>query len=77
MRRFHSRVCGRIPRPKSHAEQRPEAVALVKALRRRKPKGGRMSLRAISNELAARGYVNERGQPFNHNSVASMLGRLS
>jgi hypothetical protein len=52
-------------------------VALVKALRRRKPKGGRMSLRAISNELAARGYVNERGQPFNHNSVASMLGRLS
>ena len=28
-------------------------LALVKALRRRKPKGGQMSLRAISAELAA------------------------
>jgi hypothetical protein len=38
---------------KSHAEERPEVVALAKALRRRRPKGGQMSLRAISAELAA------------------------
>ena len=36
-----------------------------------------MSLRAISAELAARGHVNERGKPFNPNSIAAMLGRLS
>jgi DNA invertase Pin-like site-specific DNA recombinase len=58
---------------KSHAEERPEVVALAKALRRRRPKGGRMSLQAISAELAARGHVNERGKPFHHKSIAAML----
>ena len=58
---------------KSHAEERPEVVALAKALRRRKPKGGRLSLRAISAELAAQGHFNEHGKPFNPNSIASML----
>ena len=63
---------------KSHAEQRPEVVALVKALRRRKPKGGQMGLRAISAELAAQGHLNERGKPFNPNSiVAIILGGVS
>jgi DNA invertase Pin-like site-specific DNA recombinase len=62
---------------KSHAEERPEVVALVKALRRRKPKGGQMSLRAISAELAAQGHLNERGKPFNPNSIAAMLGGVS
>jgi hypothetical protein len=33
---------------KSHAEARPEVVKLVKALARRKPKGGKLSLRAVS-----------------------------
>jgi hypothetical protein len=28
------------------------------------PKGGRMSLRAISAELAAQGFLNENGRPF-------------
>jgi hypothetical protein len=32
-----------------------------------------LSLRAISTELAARGVLNERGQPFNPKSVAAML----
>jgi hypothetical protein len=32
-----------------------------------------MSLRAIAAELAARGFLNERGKPFNPNSIASML----
>jgi DNA invertase Pin-like site-specific DNA recombinase len=58
---------------KSHAEERPKTVALAKALRRRKPKGGRLSLRAISAELAAQGHLNEHGKPFNPNSIASML----
>jgi DNA invertase Pin-like site-specific DNA recombinase len=58
---------------KSHAEERPEVVAIAKALRRKKPKGGQMSLRAISAELAAQGHLNEHGKPFNPNSIAAML----
>ena len=60
---------------KSHAEARPEIVALAKALRRRKPKGGQMSLRAISAALAAQGHLNEHGRPFNQGSIAAMLER--
>jgi DNA invertase Pin-like site-specific DNA recombinase len=58
---------------KSHAEARPDVVKLAKALARKKPKGGRLSLRAIAAELAARGFLNERGQPFNAKSIAAML----
>ena len=58
---------------KSHAEVRPEVVKLAKALARKKPKGGRLSLRAIEAELAARGYLNERGKPFNPKSIAALL----
>jgi hypothetical protein len=57
---------------KSHAEERPDVVALAKALRRRKPKGGQLSFRAIA-ELAAQGDLNEHGRPFNPKSVQSML----
>jgi hypothetical protein len=32
-----------------------------------------MSLRAISAEMAAQGFLNERGARFNHKSIASML----
>jgi DNA invertase Pin-like site-specific DNA recombinase len=64
---------GKCDGRKSHAEKRPEVVALAKALRRRRPKGGQMSLRAVSAELAAQGFLNERGAPFNHKSIASML----
>ena len=64
---------GKCEGRKSLAETNPEAVALAKALGRKKPKGGPMSLRAVSAELAARGFLNERGAPFNHKSVASML----
>jgi DNA invertase Pin-like site-specific DNA recombinase len=60
---------------KSHAEDRPEVVALAKSLARKKPKGGQMSLRAISAELANQGYLNERGKPFHSQSIASMLGK--
>ena len=47
----------------SHAEARPEVVALVRQLRRRRPKGGQRSLREISAELAKLGHLNERGAP--------------
>jgi len=58
---------------KSHAEARPDVVKLAKALARKKPKGGRLSLRAIAAVLAARGFLYERGRPFNPKSVAAML----
>ena len=58
---------------KSHAEARPDVVALAKRLARKKPKGGKLSLRAIAAELAAQGHLNERGKPFAAKSVASML----
>ena len=60
---------------KSHAEERPDLVALARSLARKRPKGGQMSLRAISAELAARGFVNERGAPFNPKSIGAMLAR--
>ena len=62
---------------KSHAEERPEVVALAKLLARKRPKGGQLSLRAVAAELAAQGHVNERGAPFHPQSVAAMLGRSS
>ena len=61
---------------KSHAELHPELVALVQQLRRRRPKGGQRSLREISAELAQRGHLNERGQPFSAASINSMLSRF-
>jgi hypothetical protein len=60
---------------KSHSELRPEVVKLAKA--RKKPKGGKLSLRAISAELAAQGYFNERERLFNPRSVAAILASLS
>ena len=58
---------------RSHAEKHPELVARAKRLARRKPKGGRLSLRAISAALVAEGHLNERGKPFAAKSVATML----
>jgi DNA invertase Pin-like site-specific DNA recombinase len=64
---------GKCEGRKSLAETRPEVVALAKALARKKPKGGKMSLRAVSAAIAAQGYLNERGRPFNPKSIATML----
>jgi DNA invertase Pin-like site-specific DNA recombinase len=58
---------------KSHAEARPDVVKLAKALARKNPKGGKLSLREVSAELAARGFLNERGKPFNPKSVSVLL----
>lgn len=68
------RDAGKCEGRKSHAEARPEAVALAKRLHRKNPKTGeRRSLRAIAAALAQAGHVNERGQPFAAKSVAAML----
>ena len=55
---------GRCEGRKPLSATRPEVVALARKLRRRRPKGGQLSLRGIANELAARGFLNERGKPF-------------
>ena len=64
---------GRCEGRKPLRETRPEVVALARKLRRRKPKGGQLSLRKVSSELAASGFLNERGKPYAAKSVASML----
>ena len=60
---------------KSHAELRPEVVALVRRLRRKRPNGGIRSLREIADELARSGHVDERGRPFTATSVRRMLAQ--
>ena len=64
---------GRCEGRKPLRETRPEVVALARRLRRRRPKGGQLSLREVSNELAVKGFLNERGKPYAAKSVASML----
>ena len=54
---------------------RPEAVAVARQLRRKRPKGGQRSLRDVAAELAQRGHLNEQGRPFSAASVRSMLVR--
>ena len=58
---------------KSYAEFRPELVALVRQLRRKRPKGGQRSPRKITAELAQRGIMNERGVLFSASSIKLML----
>ena len=58
---------GKCEGRKSLSETNPDAVALAKALSRKRPKGGQLSLRAKQR------FLNERGRPFNHKSIAAML----
>jgi len=64
---------GKCEGRKSLSETNPDAVALAKALSRKRPKGGQLSLRAVSAEMAKQRFLNERGRPFNHKSIAAML----
>jgi DNA invertase Pin-like site-specific DNA recombinase len=64
---------GRCEGRKPLADTRPEVVALARRLRRKGPKRGVRSLRAIAAELAAEGFLNERGAPYSAKTVASML----
>ena len=58
---------------KSHAELWPEVVAEARRLRRAKAKTGRLSYPEISARLKDAGYRNERGEPFNSQSVRAMI----
>jgi DNA invertase Pin-like site-specific DNA recombinase len=58
---------------KSHQEAHPEVVALARSLARQGSR--KMSLRAISAELAAAGHFNHNGRPYAAASVAGMLER--
>jgi hypothetical protein len=59
---------------KSHAEARPEVVALARRLYRRNPKCGvRRSFRAIAAALEAEGHLNTNGKRFSPSSVRNML----
>src|SRR6476660_5465713 len=49
---------GRCEGRKPLSETRPEVVTLAR------PKGGQLSLRGVSKELAARGFLNELGKPY-------------
>ena len=60
---------------RSHAESRPDVVRLARKLHRRRPKGGRRSLRDIARELEAAGHVNERGVRYSAASVSNMLAQ--
>src|SRR5262249_34134123 len=64
---------GRCEGRKPLKQTSPEAVALARKLRRRKPKAGQLSLREVSRELARHGFLNERGKPYAAKSIASMV----
>ena len=51
-------------------------VELAKKLRRRKPKGGRRSLRAVALDLEKAGFVSHAGKRYAATAVARMLGEL-
>lgn len=72
-RRRKKELAGKCEGRKAHREIRPEVVALAKQLRRKKPKGGQMSLRAIADELASRGHVAASGKPFGPSAVLEMI----
>ena len=61
---------------KSHAEARPEVVALAKALRQRLHRGHAMSFRDISAELLALGHASKSGKAFTASSVRKMAGLI-
>jgi len=64
---------GKCEGRKSWSEVNPELVREAKRLRRRSPKGHQRSLRAIASELAALGYVSNKGNVFSPSSIQSMI----
>jgi len=58
------------------AEHGGRMLALARKLRRKSPKGGRPSLRAVAAELAKAGFLNRTGKPYAATAVARMLGEL-
>ena len=65
---------GKCEGRKSHKEINSELVVLVKKLRRKNWKTKKqMSYQKISDYLFDNGYVNERENPYNHNSIRNMV----
>jgi DNA invertase Pin-like site-specific DNA recombinase len=65
------RIEGRKPLSKTE----PEMTIEAKRLRRKNPKTGmRRSLRAVSAELAAKGYLNSNGRPYAASSIRNVTG---
>jgi hypothetical protein len=65
----------RIEGRKPLSETDPLMAKEAKRLRRKNPKTGkRRSLRAISAELAARGYFNHYGKPYSASSIRNVTG---
>jgi hypothetical protein len=57
---------------KSIAETKPEVVEMARKLARAPPKGGKRSLREIS-ELAAAGVTTKSGKPYTATAIKLML----
>jgi DNA invertase Pin-like site-specific DNA recombinase len=73
LRRAHE-IKGKMGGRKSLAETRPEVVELAHKLHKPTRSGKQRSLREISAELAARGFVAEKtGRPFEAAQVSRML----
>ena len=67
-------IKGKMGGRKPLAQTRPEAVELARKLRKATRSGKRRSLREISAELAARGFVAEKtGRPYEPAQVSRML----
>jgi DNA invertase Pin-like site-specific DNA recombinase len=68
------REVGKCEGRKSHAEVNPEHVAIAKRLHHASPKTGeRRSLRKISAEFEAAGFLNENGRPYHSESIRRMI----
>jgi hypothetical protein len=53
-----------------------QMIVLARKLRRKSPERGRLSLRAISAELAKSGFISQAGKPYAATAIARMLGEL-
>jgi hypothetical protein len=53
-----------------------QMLALARKLRRKSPKGGRRSLRAVALELEKAGFISHTGKRYAPTAVARMLGEL-
>jgi hypothetical protein len=51
-------------------------ISLARQLRRKSPKGGRRSLRAVAAELAKAGFVTGTGKPYAATAVAKILDEM-
>ena len=58
---------------KSHAERRPDVVALTRKLARYPVNGRKRSLRDVAAELEAQGHLNERGKRYAATAISRML----